>query len=84
MKPGDTCDRCGEVWYGGSHWHCAQCDSPELTSYQGHLTKHAGIEHGEFITLDDWVMSCSPEYPELVRAKYRELGLADPIWKRFS
>jgi hypothetical protein len=30
------CERCGEVLYGGSHYHCGGCDSTDVTSSYGH------------------------------------------------
>jgi ribosomal protein S27AE len=30
------CDRCGERLYGGSHYHCGQCTSTDVTSMLGH------------------------------------------------
>ena len=32
---GEECERCGEPVYG-SHWHCARCDSKDVTSMLGH------------------------------------------------
>lgn len=40
MFPGwHICERCGQQ-YGGTHYHCGVCDSPEVTSMYGHY--HSG------------------------------------------
>lgn len=42
-----TCSRCGQQLTGGSHWHCAGCDSTETTSMYGHHTALCRYEpHG--------------------------------------
>ena len=33
---GEQCFRCGKVQYGGSHYHCGGCASPEETNMYGH------------------------------------------------
>lgn len=33
-----VCERCGATLMGGSHYHCGQCDSLEVTSMLGHYS----------------------------------------------
>lgn len=34
--PFPKCERCEQTLFGGSHYHCGNCDSPEVTSMYGH------------------------------------------------
>lgn len=44
------CDRCGQD-YGGSHYHCANCESIETTSMLGHY--HAmHVRSGKIVAVD--------------------------------
>ena len=36
FPPKQKCERCGQTLFGGSHYHCGNCDSPEVTSMYGH------------------------------------------------
>ena len=35
-EPLEICDICGEGLYGGSHYHCGQCHSIDVTGMMGH------------------------------------------------
>lgn len=71
------CDICGQT-FGGSHYHCAQCNDPKPTSMYGHYT-HGVYFGGRWMpfalteTIDTYfgpkevprgVFSCQPEYDE--------------------
>ena len=61
MEP-EPCDRCGELVGLESHYHCAHCDSTEVTSMMGHYTNFAGWKDGKMVTLDEWGFTCDPEF----------------------
>ena len=52
-----TCERCGQQ-YGGSHYHCGNCDSTEVTSMYGH--SHTGHWVGSKFVKTGLHFSCDP------------------------
>ena len=60
---GTACERCGAV-VSGSHYHCGECDSPDLTGMWGHRVGHHYI-NGKWRTDPRGLHHCTPADCEL-------------------